>query len=59
MNSVMENGDNICFLFDGRVEWSGNRHQVLQSDNENLQSFIFASPFLQRLRRAALGTSPT
>jgi phospholipid/cholesterol/gamma-HCH transport system ATP-binding protein len=41
------------------MEWSGNRHQVLQSDNENLQSFIFASPFLQRLRRAALGTSPT
>ncbi len=54
MNSVMETGDNICFLFNGHLEWSGNKSQVLQSDNENLQSFIFASPFLQRLREAAL-----
>ncbi|MBL7798419.1 MAG: ATP-binding cassette domain-containing protein [Saprospiraceae bacterium] len=54
MNSVMENGDNICFLYEGQLEWSGNRDEVLESDNENLQSFIFASPFLQRLRDAAL-----
>ena len=54
MNSVMEIGDNICFLHEGRLEWSGAKDQVLGSDNENLQSFIFASPFLQRLRKAAL-----
>jgi phospholipid/cholesterol/gamma-HCH transport system ATP-binding protein len=54
MNSVMEIGDNICFLHEGRLEWSGTKDEVLASDNENLQSFIFASPFLQRLRKAAL-----
>jgi len=54
MNSVMENGDNICFLYEGQLEWSGNRDEVLESENKNLQSFIFASPFLQRLRDAAL-----
>jgi len=54
MNSVMEIGNNICFLHDGRLEWSGDKNAVLESDNENLQSFIFASPFLQRLRKAAL-----
>ena len=54
MNSVMEIGDNICFLHEGCLEWSGNKDQVLGSDNENLQSFIFASPFLQRLRKSAL-----
>ncbi|TNE67876.1 MAG: ATP-binding cassette domain-containing protein [Bacteroidetes bacterium] len=54
MNSVMETGDNICFLFNGQLEWTGNRDQVLESTNENLQSFIFASPFLQRLRESAL-----
>lgn len=54
MNSVMEIGDNICFLHEGRLEWSGNKDEVLGSDNTNLQSFIFASPFLQRLRKAAL-----
>lgn len=55
MNSVMEVGDNICFLHEGRLEWSGNKDEVLESDNSNLQSFIFASPFLKRLRAAALG----
>lgn len=55
MNSVMEIGDNICFLHEGRLEWSGTKDQVLASENENLQSFIFASPFLQRLRKQALG----
>ena len=54
MNSVMEIGDKICFLHEGRLEWSGDKSQVLTSDNENLQSFMFASPFLQRLRKAAL-----
>jgi len=57
MNSVMEIGDNICFLHEGRLEWSGNKDEVLDSENENLQSFIFASPFLQRLRKAARHTS--
>ncbi len=54
MNSVMEIGDNINLLFKGRLAWSGNRAQVLESDNETLQDFIFASPFLQRLREIAL-----
>lgn len=52
MSSVMEIGHKICFLHEGRLEWSGTKDDVLGSDNENLQSFIFASPFLQRLRRA-------
>lgn len=54
MNSVMEIGDNICFLHEGHLEWSGSKNEVLESDNENLQSFIFASPFLQRLREKAI-----
>lgn len=53
MNSVMEIGENICFLHQGRLEWSGNKDAVLDSDNQNLQTFIFASPFLQRLQKAA------
>ncbi len=54
MNSVMEIGDNICFLHDGQLEWSGTRNEVLDSPNETLQQFMFASPFLQRLRKAAM-----
>ena len=54
MNSVMEIGDNICFLHQGRLEWQGNKSEVLESENETLQEFIFASPFLQKLKNAAL-----
>lgn len=55
MNSVMEIGENIYFLHEGELEWSGTKDDVLGSTNDNLQSFIFASPFLQRLRKSALG----
>lgn len=54
MNSVMEIGDNILLLHQGEIAWRGNRSEVLESDNDILQNFIFASPFLQRLRSAAV-----
>jgi phospholipid/cholesterol/gamma-HCH transport system ATP-binding protein len=55
MNSVMEIGDSILFIHKGQIEWTGTNHQVLESDSDELQNFIFASPFLQRLRKKALG----
>jgi phospholipid/cholesterol/gamma-HCH transport system ATP-binding protein len=54
MNSVMEIGDNIILVHEGRLAWRGNKNEVLESENEILQNFIFASPFLQRLRKSAL-----
>lgn len=50
MNSVMEIGDNIALLHDGKLAWEGNKDEVLTSKNETLQSFVFASPFLQKVR---------
>ncbi|MBP7273009.1 MAG: ATP-binding cassette domain-containing protein [Saprospiraceae bacterium] len=54
MNSVMEIGDNIVLLHQGELAWQGNRNDVLTSDNEILEGFIFASPFLKRLRDKAI-----
>ena len=54
MNSVMEIGDNIILLYQGEIAWRGSKDQVLNSDNDLLQDFIFASPFLQRMRDKAL-----
>ncbi|MBT8218256.1 MAG: ATP-binding cassette domain-containing protein [Bacteroidia bacterium] len=54
MNSVMEFGDNIILLYDGNLAWQGNKEEVLDTDNEILQNFIFASPFLQKLRKSFL-----
>lgn len=55
MNSVMEIGENICLLHKGEVAWNGNKDEILDSDNAILIDFIFASPFLKRLRSQALG----
>lgn len=55
MNSVMEIGENICLLDQGLLAWQGTKDEVLETDNETLDSFIFASPFLQKLRARALG----
>ena len=54
MNSVMEIGDNINLLHLGKLVWRGNKSEVLDTDNEFLENFIFASPFQQRLRDAAM-----
>lgn len=56
MNSVMEIGDNICLLSDGELAWKGNKDQVLTNENDVLIDFIFASPFLQRLRNQAINS---
>ncbi len=50
MNSVMEIGENIVFIHQGQLEWTGSNQEVLDSKNEILEGFIFASPFLQKLR---------
>lgn len=47
MNSVMEIGDSILYLYQGRKQWEGNRKDIIYSKDEKLNSFIFASEFLQ------------
>ncbi len=47
MNSVMEIGDNILYMAEGKKEWSGNSEDIIFSKNERLNEFIFASQFLQ------------
>lgn len=47
MNSVMEIGDNILYMVNGKKEWTGNSEQIILSDNKQLNEFIFASEFLQ------------
>ncbi|MDF1694353.1 MAG: ATP-binding cassette domain-containing protein [Saprospiraceae bacterium] len=49
MNSVMEIGEKICLLHEGKLAWQGNNEEVLKSENQELHNFIFASPFLQKL----------
>jgi phospholipid/cholesterol/gamma-HCH transport system ATP-binding protein len=47
MNSVMEIGDNIVYMHQGKKEWVGNNKEIIFSKNELLNEFIFASSFLK------------
>ena len=49
MNSVVSIGDHILFLHQGQPEWQGTKDQVLDSKNENLSSFIFASDLFRQM----------
>jgi phospholipid/cholesterol/gamma-HCH transport system ATP-binding protein len=47
MNSVMEIGENILYMYQGKKEWSGTNKDIIFSKNERLNNFIFASEFLK------------
>lgn len=47
MNSVMEIGDNILYMYQGEKEWVGNNKEIIFSKNDKLNKFIFASEFLR------------
>jgi phospholipid/cholesterol/gamma-HCH transport system ATP-binding protein len=47
MNSVMEIGNHIIYLHQGKKEWEGSNKDIIYSENKLLNDFIFASEFLQ------------
>jgi phospholipid/cholesterol/gamma-HCH transport system ATP-binding protein len=47
MNSVMEIGDYILYMYKGNKEWEGNNKEIIFSKNQRLNEFIFASEFLK------------
>lgn len=47
MNSVMEIGDHIVYLHQGKKQWEGSNKDIIFSKDELLNKFIFASEFLQ------------
>ncbi|MFI3277705.1 MAG: ATP-binding cassette domain-containing protein [Rikenellaceae bacterium] len=51
MNSVMEIGDKIIYLHEGRKWWEGSSEDILDSDNAELNDFVFASAMAKRARR--------
>ena len=53
MNSIMEIGDNILFLKNGKKEWQGSRHEIMTSDNEALNDFVFASELFKKIKASA------
>jgi len=52
MNSVMQIGDHIVFIKEGRKMWEGNKEQIINADNKDLNDFIFSSEIFKRLKKS-------
>ena len=50
MNSVMEIGDHIIFINEGKKWWQGNNKEIIKTDNQEVVDFVYASKFMQNLR---------
>ena len=50
MNSVMEIGDKILYIYKGDKWWEGDKHEIMKSDNKELNDFVFASELMRKFR---------
>jgi phospholipid/cholesterol/gamma-HCH transport system ATP-binding protein len=54
MNSVMEIGEKILFLKNGRKAWEGNSEEMFRTDNEAVVGFVYSSNLFKKVREAYL-----
>lgn len=50
MNSVLEIGDNVVFIHQGCKCWEGSGTEVLRTDNEALNKFVFATNMARQIK---------
>ena len=50
MNSVLEIGDNVVFIYNGCKCWEGSRKEILHTDNEALNNFVFATNLAKQIK---------
>ena len=50
MNSVMEIGEKVLFLENGRKGWEGSNREVFKTENESVGNFIYSSNLFKKVR---------
>ncbi len=58
MNSVMEIGEKVVFIHQGKAWWEGSHQDIFETQNKELESFVFASKFqvhINQLKKASGG----
>ena len=50
MNSVIEIGDHIMFIYKGDKWWEGNKDEILKTDNKEVCDFVYATKFMKDLK---------
>ncbi len=53
MNSVLEIGEHIMFIYQGQKWWEGTKDDILHADNRELNEFVFASTMAKRAKAAS------
>lgn len=54
MNSVMEIGQKIVFLKEGKKAWEGSSEDIFKTDNEAVVDFVYSSNLFKKVREAYL-----
>lgn len=54
MNTVMESGDYIMYMYQGHKQWEGSNRDIIFSKDERLNAFIFASEFLAKAKEMSM-----
>lgn len=55
MNSVVEIGENVLYIYKGKPWWTGNGKEILKTTNPELLDFVFASGFMKEVYNAVKG----
>lgn len=50
MNSVMEIGDHVIFLYKGKLWWEGKSDEILTTGNKEVEDFVYASELVKKLK---------
>lgn len=50
MNSLTEMGEKIVFIFKGRKWWEGSYDEIVHSDNQELNDFVFATRIMKQMK---------
>ncbi|HCI58994.1 MAG TPA: ATP-binding cassette domain-containing protein [Bacteroidia bacterium] len=51
MNTVMSMGEKIIFIYKGKKFWEGNNEDIMRSENKELNDFVFASRWMQAVKK--------
>jgi phospholipid/cholesterol/gamma-HCH transport system ATP-binding protein len=51
MNSVMEIGENVIYLYKGKKWWEGSKNEILNTNSKELNDFVFASEMMKGLKK--------
>jgi phospholipid/cholesterol/gamma-HCH transport system ATP-binding protein len=51
MNSVIEIGDKIAFIYNGQLWWEGSNDEILNTDNKEINDFVYATELLRKLKK--------